>query len=232
MLAAFFLALDQLRDPRIVRILGKSLAITLLLFGALGAAGWWGLDGLLARIDILAAERGGIAEMRQLMALVAVLFAGWLLWRVLALAVLQFFADEVVEAVEAKHYPAALTTAKPLGFRAELRQGLRGAGRALLFNLIALPFAIALLVTGVGAAAVFFIVNAVLLGRELTDLVWLRHRPAPQAPTPVGKLQRLALGGVTTALLAIPLVNLIAPVLGAAMATHLVHRKGASAHAA
>jgi uncharacterized protein involved in cysteine biosynthesis len=37
----------------------------------------------------------------------------------------------------------------------------------------------------------------------------------------------LALGGAVVALLTVPFVNLVAPVLGAAAATHLVHsRKG------
>ena len=37
---------------------------------------------------------------------------------------------------------------------------------------------------------------------------------------------------LVAALLAIPFANLLAPFLGAAMATHLVHRKGANGHAA
>ncbi len=231
MLIAFLLALRQLGDPRVLRVLARSLAVTLLLFALLGWAGWWGLDMLLAWAGLSQDRLGDAAGLRGLIAFAMVLIAGWLLWRVLALAVLQFFADEVVEAVEARHYPAALAAARPLGLAEELRQGLRGAGRALLFNLLALPVALALLVTGVGTALVFFLVNAVLLGRELADLVWLRHRHAPGAPPPVARGPRLVLGGVVTALLAIPVVNLLAPVLGAAMATHLVHRKGGSGHA-
>ena len=80
--------------------------------------------------------------------------------------------------------------------------------------------------TGVGPALVFWLVNSVLLGRELIELVWLRHAPAPRAPLPVGGLERAVLGGAITALLAVPFVNLLAPVLGAAAAAHLVHRKG------
>jgi len=229
---AFFLALGQLGDPRVLRVLAKSLAVTLLLFAVIGAAGWWGLDRLLSSFGLLEARLGQVAGARGFIALLVVLVSGWLLWRVLALAVLQFFADEVVEAVEARHYPEALTRARPLGLHEELRQGLKGAGRALLFNLIALPFALILLITGIGTALVFFLVNAVLLGRELTDMVWLRHRHLPDAPEPVGRARRLALGAAVAGLLSIPFVNLLAPVLGAAMATHLVHRKGAQSHAA
>lgn len=224
MLSAFALALSQLSDARVLRVLAKSLAVTLLLFAVLGTAGWYGLDALL---DQWPAMR----DYSDLAALLMVIVAGWLLWRILALLVLQLFADEVVIAVEAKHYPAAAASARKLGFGEELSNGLRGAGRALLFNLLALPVALVLLITGVGAPLVFWLVNAVLLGRELQDMVWLRHRPSPGAVPPVNKLERLLLGGAVTALLAIPFVNLLAPLLGAAAATHLIHRKDRTAYA-
>ena len=225
MLSAFALALNQLSDARVLRVLAKSLLVTLLLFGALGSAGWYGLDALLDQWPAL-------HEYSDLAALLIVIVAGWLLWRIVALLVLQFFADEVVHAVEARHYPAAAAAARKLSFREELANGLSGAGRALLFNLLALPIALVLLITGVGAPLVFMLVNAVLLGRELQDMVWLRHRPSPSAAPPVSKLERLLLGGAVTALLTIPFVNLLAPLLGAAAATHLIHRKDRPLHAA
>lgn len=225
MLAAFTLALGQLPDPRVLRVLGKSLLVTLVLFAAFGTAGWYGLDALLIRFP-------AIKDSSDLVALLIVLIAGWLLWRIVALLVLQLFADEVVVAVEAKHYPAAAASARKLGLHEELTHGLKGAGRALLFNLLALPAALVLLITGLGAPLVFWLVNAVLLGRELQDMVWLRHRPSPNTPPPITKLERLLLGGAVTALLAIPFVNLLAPLLGAAAATHLIHRKGIVPHVA
>ncbi|MDE2595478.1 MAG: EI24 domain-containing protein [Sphingomonadales bacterium] len=219
MISALFLALRQLGDPRVLRVLVKSLALTLLIVALLGAAGWWAVQQMLAT----STATSGASE---LIAAVLVLVGMWLLWRLVAIAVLQFFADEVVEAVEARHYPAALAGARRLGWREELANGLKGAGRALLFNLIALPFALALLITGVGTALVFWAVNALLLGRELTDMVWLRHRHAADALPPISRAERLMLGGIAAALLLVPVVNLIAPILSAALAAHLIHRKG------
>ena len=69
---------------------------------------------------------------------------------------------------------------------------------------------------------VFLLVNAVLLGRELTDMGWLRHRPTPDAATPVGSLDRLLLGGAIAGLMAVPFANLLAPVIGPPAGTHLV----------
>ena len=46
------------------------------------------------------------------------------------------------------------------------------------------------------------------------------------------RAERLLLGSAVTALLAVPLVNFLAPLLGAAAATHLIHRKELSRNAA
>ncbi|MCB2080611.1 MAG: EI24 domain-containing protein [Novosphingobium sp.] len=231
MISALVLALRQLADPAILRILAKCVTITLLLFIVLGALGWWGIDALLALGGLDDATFSGADGIRGLAALVAVIIGGWLLWRILAVAVLQFYANEVVEAVEARHYPAALAGAKELPWRRELVIGLRGASRSLVYNLLALPFALLLLVTGFGTAIVFIGVNAVLLGRELTEMVWLRHAHATDAPLPLGRFERFVLGGIVALLFTVPFANLLAPVVGAAMAAHLVHRSGVLPHA-
>ena len=117
--------------------------------------------------------------------------------------------------------------ARKLGLAEEARRALAGAVRAILFNLAALPVALVLMVTGIGAPLVFLFVNAVLLGRELQDMVWLRHRSGPADPAPLTGFERLALGGGIAVLLTVPVVNFVAPFLGAACAVHLIHRKGA-----
>lgn len=210
---ALALAFAQLGDRAIRRVLVKSLALTLGIFALLAIA----LSAALARAD------GANSAYFVVLGTIVSILAAWLLFRIVALAVIQLFADEIVHAVEARHYPAAVASARDLGFRAELANGLRGAGRAVAFNAIAAPFAIVLLVTGVGTALLFFAVNAWLLGRELQDMVWLRHRPDAQAPQPLSGPTRFALGSAVAGLLLIPFVNLLAPVIGAAAATHLVH---------
>ncbi len=221
MFSALALALAGLTDRRLLPIWLKSLAVTVLVFAVLGIGGWFGLSALLA---LYFPDN----DLGQLLAVLVVAIAGWLLWRIIALAVLQFFADEVVLAIEQLDYPEMAARARKLGLAEEARRALVGAGRALLYNLLALPVAAVLAVTGVGAPLVFLAVNAVLLGRELQDMVWLRHRPAPDSPSPLSGLERLALGGTVAVLLTVPVINFVAPFLGAACAVHLIHRKGAA----
>ncbi|OBX20042.1 hypothetical protein A9995_05780 [Erythrobacter sp. QSSC1-22B] len=215
---ALALSIGQLGDPAILRILGKSLALTLAIFAALGWGASFAFDAALESLGV--AKGSGFGT---LLAVLAVLIAGWLLFRLVALAVLQFFAEDVVRAVEARHYPAAAAVPE-LSFGTALRNSARSTGRALLVNLAVSPIALVLLFTGVGAALVFWLANAVLLGRELQDMVWLRHRQALDDTAPIGAPTRFVLGGLVAALLAEPFVNFLAPVLGAASATHLVHR--------
>jgi CysZ protein len=223
--SSLHLALGQLAEPRVLRILAKSVAVTVALVVAIAWGGWLALDWGLGYAGLDESLFDGAGWLRQAAALALTLLGLWLVWRIVAMAVIGFFADEVVQAVEARHYPAAAARARDLPLGEQLSTSLRAALRALAVNLVALPFALALLFTGVGPALVFFLVNAVLVGRELEDMVWLRHRRGPADPAPVGRGERALLGGAVTALLSLPFVNLVAPILGAASATHLIHRK-------
>ena len=221
---ALALSLGQLGDPAILKVLLKSVAVTLAIFVALGGV----LLGAL--YNALTAEGVALsAELSTLAAVLVTVIAGWLLFRFVALFVLQFFADEIVRAVERRHYPHAAQVAG-LPFREELANSLRSTLRALVVNMLALPVAVLLLVTGIGTAILFWAVNAWLLGRELQDMVWLRHRSDAREIAPIGGGQRFLLGGVVAGLLLVPFANLLAPVLGAASATHMVHRSR-NAHA-
>lgn len=215
---ALALSVGQLGDPAIFKVLGKSLAVTLAIFVLLGWGASFAFDAALQRLGL--EEDSGLGT---LLAVLAALIAGWLLFRLVALAVLQFFVEDVVRAVEARHYPAAAAVPE-LSFGRALRSSFRSTARALLVNLAISPVALVLLFTGVGPALVFWLANALLLGRELQDMVWLRHRQAADQTAPIGGPTRFVLGGLVAALLAVPFLNFFAPVLGAASATHLVHR--------
>jgi len=220
---AFSLAFAQLADRRVVWLLVKSILISVVLAVALAAvlvlALGWGLGALFGlNLDQPLPYVGeAMVVVLGLLGLVAV----WLAWRIVAMAVLQFYADDVVALVESEHYPTLHPRDLPMG--EQVRIALGGAMRALIVNLIALPFALLLFFTAIGPAVVFAVVNAVLLGRELQDMVWVRHA-APDALPPLGRITRFLLGLSVVGLLSVPFLNLLAPFLGAAAATHLVHR--------
>ena len=222
MLRAFLLSVGQLGDPPVLRVLALSIAATLAVFVAGGAAVWWGVHLALAGWT----GGDGIAAVA---ALAVTVLALWLLFRAVAIAVVGLFADDVVAAVEARHYPAALATARPVPFARGAVMGLRSALRVVAVNLLMLPLYLLLLATGIGTAAAFFLVNGWLLGRDLGDMVAARHLPRAEIAgwRRATTARRFLLGLAGTGLLLVPIVNLVAPVIGAAMATHLFHRRRA-----
>lgn len=226
MIHNLFLALGQLFDRPVLLVLAKSLALTVLLFAGLGFGLWYATDwagGAVSEWLGFGADTGAFADVATLLLF---LFGWWLLFRAVAVAVVGIFADEVVAAVEARHYPAAHAAARDVPLGRSIAMGVGSAARTIGFNLLLAPLYLMLLVTGLGTALAFFLVNAWLLGRDLGDMVAARHMPYPQlAEWRRGtRLRRFALGAVGTGLFLVPILNLIAPVLGAAMATHAFHR--------
>lgn len=223
---AFSLAVRQLGDPRILLVLAKSLAITLAVTLVLGALLWWGVGRWLQWLTL---DPDWVGLARALTAIL-LLALGWLVFRMIAMTVIDLFGDEVVRAVERRHYPGAVAEAKAVPFARALRMGLTSAGLALLLNLLAAPFYLLLLPTGVGLPILFLVLNALLLARELGDMVAARHLPgaAMRGWRTASRGPRMAMGLVVSGMFMVPLLGLLAPVIGAAMATHLFHLSAAA----
>jgi uncharacterized protein involved in cysteine biosynthesis len=223
MIRALLLSIGQLGDPQIVAVFLKSLVVTLLLLAGLGAALWYGAEWLANWFG----ATGIYTTLAGLAAVLAALVLAMLLFRLVAMAVMQVFADDVVIAVERKYYPEALAEARDVPLARSIRMGLASAGRLILVNLVLLPVYLLLIVTGIGPPILFFIVNGWLLGRDLGEMVAARHMPqaAMRGWRASTGLQRFLLGLAGTALFVVPVLNLAAPVLGAAMATHLFHAR-------
>ena len=220
MLRALALSIGQLGDPAFLRVLGKSLALTLAIFVALGVALYFLLHWLFGWLGW--GDAGGFAAAAGAAILAALSF--WLLFRAAAIAVIGFFADEIVEAVERRHYPDRHARAMRPGIGEQLRTGLASAGRAIGWNLLALPLYFVPIVN----IAAFFLVNALLLARDLGEMVAVRHVPRAGRRDWLRSTRgrRMQAGLVSAALFVIPVVNLLAPILGAAMAAHLLHGRG------
>lgn len=216
---ALSLAFRQMFHPATLRLVALCAVLTLALFGLLGLAlwyfvfapylpKWFGADG---------------ADMAVGMALLTVVFGGWFLFRAVAMAVMGLFTDGVVASVEEEHYPDVAAHARHVDFKTGLRLGLRSALRAVGWNALAAPLYIALLITGFGTILLVLLVNALILGKDFEAMVAARHPDGPAHP--LSGRQRFALGLATSALFLIPVLNLFAPVFGAALAVHILHMK-------
>ena len=204
----------------------QALLIAVIVFIAIAGLLFWLLNGAdpCAAIGLdtcpLDAGSGGIG------AVLLTLLAAWFLFPAVALAAIMTFADKIGRVIEEEHYPEAASEAQPIGIGGGLAMGLRSAGRLILFNLIAAPFYILLLVTGVGPFILFVIVNGFAFGRDIGELAAARHgdRASRRAWLRAKRGEQHLLGVLVSVLFLIPLVNLVAPVLGVAAGIHLFNR--------
>jgi CysZ protein len=215
MIHALSMGLSSLSDKKVMLILAKVMALTLLVCVGLGIGLWYGLDWLIGRMGLN--DDGLISALASLAIMV---FAGLLLFRMVAVAITWVFADDIIDAVEARHYPFEAARGTRPGLSKGLSMGLRSAVRALLYNLLALPFYGILLVTGIGAPLVFLGVNALLLGRDLEDMLIARHGRERAA---LAKGQRMLLGLSGAAGMMVPFLQFIVPVVATAAAVHMAH---------
>ncbi len=215
MLTSYFRAIGQLSDPRIVRVLVRSLLLAAAVLAALWAAvawlltsttlsSYWGLETLL---DVL----GGAG------AIVATFF----LFPVAISAFLGLYLESVARAVELRHYPQ-LAEPRGLGIVAGTWASLRFVLAALLVNLVLLVF----LFAPVLYPFAWLAANAYLLSREHFELVAMRRMDA-RAARDLRRRHRISLllgGMVAAAMFAVPGLNLLAPVLVTMAMTHQCER--------
>lgn len=225
MAAAFILAFAQLWDAPIRRVLLRALLVTLLLFAGLAWGVFKGI-GLIETAgwpawlrDFWAAGAGDAAAVLLSMLLT------WLGFTSIATAVMAMWQDEIIVAVEQRYYPAA--NGHALGFGVEMAMGGRAAIRVALINALLLPAYLVLLFTGIGPLILFIIANGWALGREYLEAVAARHVALGESRAWPGqhKWDSWGIGILTAGLFAVPVLNLVAPMLGAMMATHIFHRE-------
>lgn len=223
MLRALGLAVSDLKNGRILKILLQALAISVVIFILIGGLLLWLLSGSdpcgLVGMDScpLGIGSGAIG------AIGLTLVGAWFLFPAVAIGVLTTFTDRIACAVEERHYPAAAAEARPIGIGGGAVMGLKSAGRLILFNLVALPFYLVLLVTGIGPFILFVIVNGVAFGRDVAELAAARHgdRNSRREWLKRTRWQQHMIGLAVSILFLIPFANLLAPVIGTAAGIHL-----------
>jgi CysZ protein len=230
MFRAITLGFSDLADPRILAIMLQALALSALIFVGLAGLAFWLLSGADPCSAFGADACPFDAGTSGLGAIILVVLAAWFLFPAVAIAVLTTFLDRFARAVEERHYPEAARSARPIGLAVGAAMGLKSGGRLLLFNLLAFPFYVLLLVTGIGPFILFVIVNGIAFGRDLGELAAARHgdRLSRRAWLRSTRGEQHLIGTLVSVLFLVPLVNLIAPVVGTAAAIHLFNRSFSS----
>lgn len=212
LLAAFAKAFAQLTDLDTRRVIWISIALAIVIFIAL-----WALVGYVL-LGTTLFQIGWLEAAIDLLGGLAALVITWLLFPAVLSACIGLFLDRIVDAVERKHYPL-LPPVRHIPVREIVINTLRFLGVLIVCNLVILVF----LPFPIFFPFVFYAVNGYLLGREYFELVALRRADVAEVRALRDVYRgRLFVAGVLVALLlTVPIVNLVAPIVGAAAMVHL-----------
>jgi uncharacterized protein involved in cysteine biosynthesis len=219
MLDAFAKAIAQLPDPAMKRVVARSMAGAAGVFVLLCGGAWLALAQ--ARLSDIPLLNTAI----EVLGVIAVLAVAAMLYPAAVSALTGLFLEDVARAVERRHYPQ-VPPPRAQGVGEAALGALRFALVALAVNLLALPLYLVLLFVPPLNAFVFYGVNGYLVGREYFELAASRRLP-PQGVRELRRANRarVFLAGVLTAfLLTVPIVNLVAPIVGTAAMVHLLER--------
>jgi CysZ protein len=216
MISAFALALRQLPDPAFLGPLLKGLLAAVAVFLGLAGLAAWGLGtvaGGTGWLAGLAAAAGGLAALG---------LAIWLFVPVM-IGLSGLFLNPVADAVERRFYPGLPPPAAGASLAAQARFNLVLGLKMGALALLVLPFGF--LVPPLGAVLLWAI-STMALGQGLFEGV-AQRRMDVAAGRQVRRARHgavLGAGAVLAALALVPGLNLLVPVLGTAVMTHLLHR--------
>jgi CysZ protein len=223
MLTDLLRAIRMLGEPRARGVVWLGVALSLatlvgLVFGVEALVSWASDTGY-----------GWVDRTLEVLSVLGTLVVAWFLFPAIVVAVSSFFLERVVDATEDRYHPG-LPPPRPIPIGEAVPAALRLLGLSLLLNLLALPLYFVPLLN----LPVWLALNGYLVGREYAELVGLRRLD----PARVGVVRRnyrlmfWTSGILITFLLAVPLVNLVAPVFGAAfMALRFQRYCGGATHA-
>ncbi|GHF14900.1 membrane protein [Kordiimonas sediminis] len=152
--------------------------------------------------------------------------ATYILFPAISTTVMSMIADQIADAVEDEYYPHRRADRK-IPITDVVLSSAKLMLVVIVCNLIALvPYIFLFFLTGgIGTLALFIALNGYLMGREYWELVAMRHMPMQDVRRGRKKYkEKVFTGGALIAgLFLIPFVNLLAPIIGASVMTHIFH---------
>jgi len=215
-------AIAQIPDGRFILVLLKGIGLSLLALFSVTALFSWTIGWIIPDSFSLPwiGEFGWVDNAASIAVLPVMLVASIFLMIPIAALCISFLLEEVVDAVEARHYPN-VHPVEPVAFWDAFGDGLRFLALLIFVNLCAIVLYLTPL-----APFVFWGVNGLMLGREYATLVAQRRlgRSGARKFRGTNRMAIWGLGILMAIPLSIPMLNLAVPILGAAAFTHLVHR--------
>lgn len=224
MIGDFGKAISQAFDARFLRVLLKSIGFTVALLAALIVVAIYlmgFIPSLSFTIPLIGYEISFFDELAKTASFGLVVALSIFLMFPVAAIFVGLLLEEIADAVEARHYPSL-----PPARRQSLGEVLTHAGE---FALVLIGANLLALVLYFFIPFIFWIVNGYLIGREYFEIVAYRRMEERDAKSLRRKhFFEIWIAGVLIAIpLSVPILNIIAPLIGVAAFVHLYHRKAA-----
>jgi CysZ protein len=152
-------------------------------------------------------------------------FSSYFLFPGIVTMVMSVMIDQIATAVEEDYYPNRIGRRK-VSVSESLMSAFKLTLLMLFVNLLALiPYVILFFMGGFGFIALFVAVNGFLLGREYFEMVAARHMaPVDMKYLRIANGSRIFFAGaLIAAMFMIPFLNILAPIIGASVMTHVFH---------
>jgi len=222
----------QISDPALRRVVLFGIGGAAIVFILLSTLAWWvhdtyadnALENLLKGWGLWEWLLSLILVIVDFMIGLGVLLVLTILFPVVATLIVGFFLEDVVAAVETRHYPNE-PAARPQPISEVVGSTARFALVVIGLNLLCLPLYLILLFVPPLNLVLYYMLNGYLVSREYFELVALR-RMGPPAALQMRRLNKgkvLFAGIIITFLLTIPIVNLLTPVIATAFMVHVFH---------
>ena len=224
MFAALLRAINQLGDKKFQKVILFGIAGSIGVFVGLWILAGWGVAAIAwSELPFVGGLLGWfpdwVGEAAFLITMMVVMF---LLFPAVMTGVVSIFLDDIVKAVEDRHYPA-LPPAKPIPLMETIGGALRFLGLVVGVNLLALPLYAILFFIPPLNIILYYVLNGYLVGREFYEMVAFR-RLSQEDARDVRKAHRgkiTATGAMFAFGMTVPFLNLVMPVLAAAAMVHV-----------
>jgi CysZ protein len=219
-------ALSQLGDPMLRRVLLIGISGSAVVFILLNVLVWWIFS---STVDLSSLSLWGWLEsvldwIATFVVGLCLIVVSTVLFPGVSTIIVGFFLEDVVAAVEARHYPNE-PPARPQPVSEVVVSTARFALMVIGLNLLFLPIYLILMFIPPLNLVFYYVLNGYLVSREFFELVALR-RMEPAAALNMRRQSRgkiMVAGILLTFLLTIPIVNFLTPVIATAFMVHVFH---------
>ena len=213
MINAFLKAIKQLKDQKIRKFFWISFISACFVFLIL----WIVIGTLLEATRVVSID--WLEWLFDFLGGLTTIYFTWILFPPVISWIICYFISDIADVIEMQHYPNLQKSHAQSILSAHII-AIRNLGVLILLNIILLIF----LIFGPLYPFIFYSVNGYILGREYFELI-AQRRLDKNATKELYKLHRSELfiaGMVSSILLTLPLINLIAPIFIVAFMIHLL----------